>query len=55
LQVQIYINNCLQITYTGPRGDGHFYFKNGVYGCFSATGKTAGCRDHYKNIHLYTK
>jgi hypothetical protein len=55
LQVQIYINNCLQITYTGQKGDGHFYFKNGVYGCFSAMGATAGCRDHYKNIHLYTK
>jgi hypothetical protein len=55
LQVQIYINNCLQTTYTGPRGDGHFYFKNGVYGCFAAMGATLGCRDHYKNIHLYTK
>jgi hypothetical protein len=51
LQVQIYVNNCLKSTYTGARGDGHFYFKNGVYGCNAA----AGCHDHYKNIHLYTK
>jgi hypothetical protein len=51
LQVQIYVNNCLMTTYTGARGDGHFYFKNGVYGC----GAAAGCRDHYKNIHLYSK
>jgi hypothetical protein len=51
LQVQIYINNCLKTTYTGGRGDGHFYFKNGTYGC----GAAAGCRDHYKNVHLYSK
>jgi hypothetical protein len=51
LEVRIYINNCLQKTYVGPKGDGHFYFKSGVYGC-AASG---GCRDHYKNIHLYSK
>ena len=32
-------------------GDGHFYFKNGVYGCAAAS----GCRDHYENIHPYSK
>jgi len=50
-QVQIYVNNCLKKTYTGQKGDGHFYFKNGVYFCHVA----AGCRSHYKNLHLYTK
>ena len=49
LQVQIFINNCLKSTYKGGRGDGNFYFKNGVYFCFD----NAGCRTHYKNIHLY--
>jgi hypothetical protein len=51
LQSQLYVNNCLKGTVSGPRGDGNFYFKNGVYGC----GNAAGCHDHYKNIHLYTK
>jgi hypothetical protein len=49
---QVYINNCLMGTITnGTGGDGHFYFKNGVYHC----GAAAGCRDHYKNIHFYKK
>jgi hypothetical protein len=51
LQSQLYVNNCPKGTITGPRGDGHFYFKNGVYHC----GNAGGCRDHYKNVHLYTK
>jgi hypothetical protein len=51
LQSQLYINNCLKATITGRRGDGHFYFKNGVYHC----GDSGGCRDHYKNLHLYQK
>jgi hypothetical protein len=51
-EVKIYINNCLKSTYKGGRGDGHFYFKNGVYFC--KTSKN-GCFSHYKNIHLYTK
>jgi hypothetical protein len=51
LQSQLYINNCLKATVTGPRGDGHFYFKNGVYGCRHPE----GCREHLKNIHLYAK
>jgi hypothetical protein len=50
LQVKIYINNCLKSTYTGGRGDGNFYFKNGVYFCKTSTN---GCFSHYKNIHLY--
>ncbi len=50
LQSQLYVNNCLKATITGRRGDGHFYFKNGVYHCGSDV-----CRDHYKNIHLYRK
>jgi len=33
LEVKIYINNCLKSTYTGQRGSGAFYFKNGVYFC----------------------
>jgi hypothetical protein len=52
LEVKIYINNCLKSTYKGGRGDGHFYFKNGVYFCKTSTN---GCFSHYKNIHLYTK
>jgi hypothetical protein len=52
LEVKIYINNCLQSTYKGGRGDGNFYFKNGVYFC--KTSKD-GCFSHYKNIHLYKK
>jgi hypothetical protein len=52
LEVKIYINNCLQSTYKGDRGDGNFYFKNGVYFC--KTSKD-GCFSHYKNIHLYKK
>ena len=51
LKSQVYINNCLKGTVSGPRGDGHFYFKYGVYHCGSA----GGCRDHFKNIHLYVK
>jgi hypothetical protein len=52
LEVKIYINNCLKKTYKGDQGDGHFYFKNGVYFCKTSTN---GCFSHYKNIHLYTK
>jgi Alginate lyase len=52
LEVKIYINNCLKSTYKGPRGDGNFYFKNGVYFCKTSTN---GCFSHYKNIHLYKK
>jgi hypothetical protein len=51
-QVKIYINNCLKSTYTGPKGDGNFYFKNGVYFCKTSQN---GCFSHYKNIHLYKK
>jgi hypothetical protein len=51
-EVKIYINNCLKSTYKGPRGDGNFYFKNGVYFC--KTSKN-GCFSHYKNLHLYKK
>jgi hypothetical protein len=50
LQSQLYVNNCLKATITGPRGNGKFYFKNGVYHCSASV-----CRDHYKNIHLYRK
>jgi hypothetical protein len=50
LQVKIYVNNCLKSTFTGARGDGNFYFKNGVYFCKTSTN---GCFSHYKNIHLY--
>ena len=52
LEVKIYINNCLKSTYKGGGGDGHFYFKNGVYFCKTSA---KGCFSHYKNIHLYTK
>lgn len=52
LEVKIYINNCLKSTYKGPRGDGNFYFKNGVYFCKTSQN---GCFSHYKNIHLYRK
>jgi hypothetical protein len=52
LEVKIYINNCLKSTYKGGKGDGHFYFKNGVYFCKTSAN---GCFSHYKNIHLYTK
>jgi hypothetical protein len=52
LEVKIYINNCLTSTFKGAQGDGHFYFKNGVYFCKTSTN---GCFSHYKNIHLYTK
>jgi hypothetical protein len=51
-EVKIYINNCLKSTYKGPRGDGNFYFKNGVYFCKTSQ---KGCFSHYKNIHLYKK
>jgi hypothetical protein len=52
LEVKIYINNCLKSTYKGPRGDGNFYFKNGVYFCKTSQN---GCFAHFKNIHLYKK
>jgi hypothetical protein len=52
LEVKIYINNCLKSTYKGPRGDGNFYFKHGVYFCKTSTN---GCYSHYKNIRLYRK
>jgi hypothetical protein len=52
MEVNIYINNCLKKTYTGTKGDGHFYFKNGVYFCKTSQ---KGCFSHYKNLHLYTK
>jgi hypothetical protein len=52
LEVKIYINNCLKSTYKGPRGDGNFYFKNGVYFCKTSQN---GCFSHFKNIHLYKK
>jgi hypothetical protein len=52
LEVKIYINNCLKSTYKGDRGDGNFYFKNGVYFCKTSQN---GCFSHYKNIHLYKK
>jgi hypothetical protein len=51
-EVKIYINNCLKSTYKGPKGDGNFYFKNGVYFCKTSQN---GCFSHYKNIHLYKK
>jgi hypothetical protein len=50
--VKIYINNCLKSTYRGDRGDGRFYFKNGVYFCKTSQN---GCFSHYKNVHLYKK
>jgi hypothetical protein len=50
LEVKIYINNCLKSTYKGDRGDGNFYFKNGVYFCKTSEN---GCFSHYKNVHLY--
>jgi hypothetical protein len=52
LEVKIYVNNCLKSTYKGDRGDGHFYFKNGVYFCKTSQN---GCFSHYKNVHLYKK
>jgi hypothetical protein len=52
LEVNIYINNCLKKTYKGDRGDGKFYFKNGVYFCKTSQN---GCFSHYKNVHLYKK
>jgi hypothetical protein len=52
MQVKIYVNNCLKSTYTGQRGSGAFYFKNGVYFCKTSQN---GCFSHYKNIHLYKK
>jgi hypothetical protein len=51
LKSQVFINNCPKGTVSGPRGDGHFYFKNGVYHC----GDSKGCRDHFKNVHFYVK
>jgi hypothetical protein len=50
-QVRIWINNCLKATYTGARGDGRYYFKNGVYFCDDG----GGCRTHFKNVHFYEK
>ena len=50
--MKIYVNNCLKSTYTGQRGSGAFYFKNGVYFCKTSQN---GCFSHYKNIHLYEK
>ena len=51
LVATIWINNCQKVMgVIGPRGDSVNYFKNGVYTCTSSI-----CRDHYKNIHLYTK
>jgi hypothetical protein len=52
LEVKIYVNNCLKSTYKGDRGDGNFYFKNGVYFCKTSQN---GCFSHYKNVHLYKK
>jgi hypothetical protein len=52
LEVNIYVNNCLKKTYKGSRGDGNFYFKNGVYFCKTSQN---GCFTHYKNVHLYKK
>lgn len=51
LKSQLYVNNCLKATVSGPRGDGHFYFKNGVYGCRH----TEGCHERVKNVRFYTK
>ena len=51
LKSQVYINNCMKGTVSGPRGDGHFYFKHGVYHC----GNGGGCRSHYKNVHFFVK
>jgi hypothetical protein len=51
LKSQVFINNCPKGTLSGPRGNGHFYFKHGVYHC----GNGGGCRDHFKNVHLYVK
>ena len=52
LEVKIYINNCLKSTFKGDRGDGNFYFKNGVYFCKTSEN---GCFSHYKNVHLHKK
>jgi hypothetical protein len=54
VQVQIFINNCLKSTYdgSGARGNGRYYFKNGVYFCKTSQN---GCFSHYKNVHLYEK
>jgi hypothetical protein len=49
---QVYINNCPFATITnGTHGNGQYYFKQGVYHCADS----AGCYDHYKNIHFYRK
>ena len=48
---KIYINNCLESTQRGTRGDGVNYFKMGVYHCERA----ALCRDHFKNVRLYRR
>jgi len=54
VQVKIFINNCLKSTYdgSGSRGNGRYYFKNGVYFCKTSQN---GCFSHYKNVHLYEK
>jgi hypothetical protein len=52
MQVKIYVNNCLKATYTGQRGSGAFYFKNGVYFCKTSQN---GCFSHYKNVRFYRK
>ena len=48
---QIWINNCLQTTQRGVRGNGINYFKNGVYHCEN----DAVCRARFKNVKLYQK
>jgi hypothetical protein len=45
---KIFINNCLETTQKGTRGNGIDYFKFGIYHCGSAV-----CRDRYKNVHVY--
>jgi hypothetical protein len=45
------LNNCLKATYKGARGDGRFYFKNGVYFCDAGS----ECRTQFKSLHLFEK
>ncbi len=47
---RVWINNCLKDTGTTSPDTGTWYFKNGVYGCNAAI-----CRDHFTNIHHYSK
>jgi hypothetical protein len=49
-QSTIYINNCPKHTGAGPRGNGTYYFKNGVYTCTSPI-----CRAHFKNFRFYRR